>query len=646
MKIEMKKFTLGYWGQVNILPRKGETKLRIKTNIVKLLAVLAIIGSLVAIAAVPAFAATATLSANHGAVGDPITVTGTDYNVNSVLTVKFDGVQLATSPATVTVSGATTTFTFVIPVTYGANTHTVAVYQDGINPITTTGFTVDPKIVVSPIAAQPGASITVTGTGFSPLGVTVTVMLGTVPLISGAAVEPTGSFSASGTVPSTAVTGTLVATDGAGKSASTAFTVTPTLVLTPTSGLPGSTVAVTGSGWGAAAVTLTFAGTSVVTTPATITPASGLISATFTVPSSGTGSTPGVKAVVASQGATTATANFTVSARALTITPNSGAIGTTVVIIGSTLSPSATITMGGPVTVLSPSGAITTDSTGTMVPVTARINSGATLGANAITATDPAKSAAGVFTVVAPKLSVSPTSGPRNSVVTFTGTGWVPNVQVTITLAAGSVLTTPDATGSFAAILTVPEAASNTLPNTATATDVLNTATTTFTVPPAAITVTPDAGAAGTTVTVSGTGFPAYTQATIQLGTIIFDAKPLTNALGTFSQTIVVLPIQAGITTVSATTAATGTLTKLFTVVAAPPTVASALSTISSQLVRVWGYSNGTWSMYDPSDAAGSNLATLVPGSGYWLNVNAACTLISGGYSYALSTGWNLMGWR
>jgi len=622
--------------------------MRIKTNIVKLLAVLAIIGSLVAIAAVPAFAATATLSANHGAVGDPITVTGTDYNVNSVLTVKFDGVQLATSPATVTVSAATTTFTFVIPVTYGANTHTVAVYQDGINPITTTGFTVDPKIVVSPIAAQPGASITVTGTGFSNLGVTVTVMLGTSTVASGVTVDSTtGSFSTTGaTVPATAVTGTLVATDGAGKSASTAFTVTPTLVLTPTSGLPGSTVAVTGSGWGAAAVTLTFAGASVVTTPATITPTSGLISATFTVPSSGAGSTPGVKAVVASQGATTATANFTVSARALTITPNSGAIGTTVVIIGSTLSPSATITMGGPVTVLSPSGAITTDSTGTMVPVTARINSGATLGANTITATDPAKSAAGVFTVVAPKLSVSPTSGPRNSVVTFTGTGWVPNVQVTITLAGGSVLTTPDATGSFAAILTVPEAASNTLPNTATAIDGLNTATTTFTVPPAAITVTPDAGAAGTTVTVSGTGFPAYTQATIQLGTIIFDAKPLTNALGTFSQTIVVLPIQAGITTVSATTATTGTLTKLFTVVAAPPTVASALSTISSQLVRVWGYSNGTWSMYDPSDAAGSNLATLVPGSGYWLNVNAACTLISGGYSYALSTGWNLMGWR
>ena len=622
--------------------------MRIRTNIVKLLAVLAILGSLVAIAAVPAFAATGyTLSSTSGAVGDPITVTATDYSVGSVLTVKFDNVVMATSPATVTVTGATTTFTFVVPVTYGASTHTVAVLQDGIvNPVTPTPFTVNSKIIVSPTLAQPGASVTVTGTGFSPLGVTATVTLNGLPLISGITVEPTGSFSASGTVPSTAVTGTLVATDGAGKSASTAFTVTPTLVLTPTSGLPGSTVAVTGSGWGAAAVTLTFAGASVVTTPATITPTSGLISATFTVPSSGAGSTPGVKAVVASQGATTATANFTVSARALTITPNSGAIGTTVVIIGSTLSPSATITMGGPVTVLSPSGAITTDSTGTMVPVTARINSGATLGANTITATDPAKTAAGVFTVVAPKLSVSPTSGPRNSVVTFTGTGWVPNVQVTITLAGGSVLTTPDATGSFQAILTVPEAASNTLPNTATATDGLNTATTTFTVPPAAITVTPDAGAAGTTVTVSGTGFPAYTQATIQLGTIIFDAKPLTNALGTFSQTIVVLPIQAGITTVSATTAATGTLTKLFTVVAAPPTVASALSTISSQLVRVWGYSNGTWSMYDPSDAAGSNLATLVPGNGYWLNVNAACTLISGGYSYALSTGWNLMGWR
>jgi hypothetical protein len=88
------------------------------------------------------------------------------------------------------------------------------------------------------------------------------------------------------------------------------------------------------------------------------------------------------------------------------------------------------------------------------------------------------------------------------------------------------------------------------------------------------------------------------------------------------------------------------TITAFFTIKTAPPTAASATAGISSQLVRIWGYSGGTWSMYDPADAAGSNLVSLTSGSGYWLNVNAAVTLISGGYSYALSTGWNLIGWR
>jgi hypothetical protein len=48
--------------------------------------------------------------------------------------------------------------------------------------------------------------------------------------------------------------------------------------------------------------------------------------------------------------------------------------------------------------------------------------------------------------------------------------------------------------------------------------------------------------------------------------------------------------------------------------------------------------------MYDPADAAGSNLTTLVSGNGYWINVNAACTLIEGGFHKALSEGWNLIG--
>jgi len=65
-------------------------------------------------------------------------------------------------------------------------------------------------------------------------------------------------------------------------------------------------------------------------------------------------------------------------------------------------------------------------------------------------------------------------------------------------------------------------------------------------------------------------------------------------------------------------------------------------------VVRVWGFDNATktWKMYDPADAAGSDLTTLNAGDGYWINVNADCTLIYGTFNKALSTGWNLIGWK
>jgi hypothetical protein len=171
----------------------------------------------------------------------------------------------------------------------------------------------------------------------------------------------------------------------------------------------------------------------------------------------------------------------------------------------------------------------------------------------------------------------------------------------------------------------------------------------TFTVPAAAITVSPVEGPAGTTVTVTGGGFQAYTAITLKIGTggsfYQYQTQPLADALGAFSATITVPGLAPGSQSIVAGDG-TNNVTAFFVIKSAPPTVASALAGIASKLVRVWGYSDGTWSMYDPADAAGSNLTTLTAGKGYWINVSEAVTLIYGGYSYALSAGWNLIGWR
>jgi len=167
----------------------------------------------------------------------------------------------------------------------------------------------------------------------------------------------------------------------------------------------------------------------------------------------------------------------------------------------------------------------------------------------------------------------------------------------------------------------------------------------TFTVPGAAITVSPNTGMAGTSAQLSGTGFRAYFPMTIKIGGYTLSSQALTAADGTFAFTFTVPGLAPGVQVVQASDG-TNTATTFYTITAAPVSVSAQLAGISSQLVRVWGYGNGTWFLYDPADLAGSNLTTLTSGGGYWINVNAACTLVYGPNSYPLIAGWNLKGWR
>jgi hypothetical protein len=54
--------------------------------------------------------------------------------------------------------------------------------------------------------------------------------------------------------------------------------------------------------------------------------------------------------------------------------------------------------------------------------------------------------------------------------------------------------------------------------------------------------------------------------------------------------------------------------------------VGDALASISGKYVSVWAYVNGTWKVYDPNNPGFSDLTTMDPGYGYWINTNEACT--------------------
>jgi hypothetical protein len=661
--------------------------MKIKTNIVKLLAVLAILGSLVAIAAVPASAAAGfTYSPSSGPVGQGVTINATDFLPSAILTVKIDGAVLATNPATVTTGKAgdanegDATFGITIPTTT-AGAHYITV-SDGTSPLIAT-FTVTQKVVITSPAAKKGpvgTAITVAGTGFSGAGVTADVTIGGVPFAS-VSVDNTGSFTASGTVPTlTSGAKSVSATDGDGNVADVldSFTVTPTLTLTPTSGLSGSKVTISGNGWDPGNVNLTFAGAgnpwrdpSGVAYTLTA-DANGIIAApNIVVPVNATAGTKSVTATDDAATPNTGAATFTVIARPLTLTPNSGPRGTKVLITGSSMTPS---TISPPNSVVDANDlvfgiigwnptAITIDSAGVVSPSTLSVPTAANLGVNAVKAMDNGAdfngatttdnlTAEGTFTVTKPTISVSPITGPKGSSVTVTGSGWLPGtttgstVQITFN-GAIVVTTTPDAAGNIMAAINVPATAvigagANAI---GAADGNVNSATNAaFTVPGAALTVTPTEGPVATSVTVTGSGFAAYTAITVKIGNYAFQAQPLSDIYGAFTYTFTVPGVAPGSQSISATDN-TSTASAFFVVKVAPATTQSQTASISSQLVRVWGYSGGTWYMYDPADAAGSNLTTLTSGNGYWINVSADCTLVYGGFHKALSAGWNLIGW-
>ena len=650
--------------------------MKIKTRIITLLAVLAILGTLLAVAAVPAYAAPGNivLTPSTGTVGSPVTITATTFLGNVTLYTYWDNTLITTVPATVTANSAgSATFGVVIPAA-ASGKHEIKV-TDNIN--TAKGnYTVVPKVTItSPTTKRGpvGSSVTIQGTGFAAsIGGYVYIQTGniTIPNVILATVgltDLTGGFIVSGTIPALTSGAHIVWGKDLSGGNSTAnpdtFTVTPSIAVSPLSGLAGSNVAISGSGWSAGNVTLTFAGAPWLTgTPPSavvVAGSNGQIAATKATPAA---ALVGVNQIVATQGTLTATTTFTVVSRALVLTPTSGPRGTQVLLTGSNMSalPNNKITVnnltfGG--FGWNTTGNISIDTTGVISPTTLYVLPAFTAGVNTVTATDVfGVIATGTFTITTPTIAINPSTGPAGTIVVVTGTNWVTNTVVnnvvTITLknpssaVVATQTVTPDTTGGVAATITVPTA-SGSGAYTVAATDANSNSSpaVTFTVPGAAISVTPATGAATTAVELSGTGFRGYFPMTVSVGGYTLTSQALTTATGTFTYAFTVPGLAPGVQVILATDGMY-TATTFFTLTAAPVTIGTQLAGISTQLVRVWGYTGGTWYLYDPADLAGSDLTTLTSGAGYWINVNAACTLIYGAYSYTLSAGWNLIGWR
>jgi len=182
-----------------------------------------------------------------GLVGTTVTIAGANFGATQgTSTVKFNGISAV--PTSWSASS------IVVPVPAGATTGNVVVTVGGAasNGVNFTVTAPGPSITgVNPGSGLVGASVTITGANFGATQGTSTVSF------NGTAGAPT-SWSATSivaTVPAGATTGNVVVTVGGVASNGVSFTVTvppPSITsLNPTSGLVGTSVAISGANFGA-----------------------------------------------------------------------------------------------------------------------------------------------------------------------------------------------------------------------------------------------------------------------------------------------------------------------------------------------------------------------------------------------------------
>jgi hypothetical protein len=302
-----------------------------------------------------------TISSATGAVGSTTSVTGTGFAASTTVSFYFD--EVATGGTATTDANGGFTFSLTIP-SVSSGSHIIRA-QDSAGNSDMKTYTISQKITVSPTNGNVGAAVTVSGSGYTP-GSVVTFFFDDVNFGAPTTVTSAGSFSASLAIPA-AYGGIhhILAQDSGGGSSAATFSVISKVVMTPTSGITGTTVTVTGTGLEAnAPVTIKYNGNIVTTTPASVTTnATGGFGGTFLVPSGLAGTFP----VEVSDGFTTATNNFTSTTDATisqtTSETSPGRVGMSLIITGQGFKPNASVSVtyaSAPVTLAT----VSTDASG------------------------------------------------------------------------------------------------------------------------------------------------------------------------------------------------------------------------------------------------------------------------------------------
>ena len=398
------------------------------------------------------------------------------------------------------------------------------------------------SITLSPTSGPVNTVVSLTGSGFSAdvafqtyfaYGTTYQVVVGT------GTVSATGTITHSFSVPVVPAGSYYIRVQTSTSAAVASYVVTSEINLSESSTHVGKQVSISGTGFGASrAVTIRFDGTQVATGSTDIT---GTFITSFTVPETFTGS----HTITANDGIRTKITGLYV-VQLITISPTSGAVGTTLTVSGTgfAVNRSISITYDG-VTVTSVPSTVVTNKVGSF---TARFNVPAGSARTVqVAANDGLRRASATFTLLA-AIRLTPTTGKVGTLVTMDGSGFNAYKQVTVTFDNSQIeQVSTDGNGSFNTTFNVPATTSG--QHQLTAGDGVKSASATFEVE-ANVVATPNAGKAGTRVSVSGSGFLGG-----QTVNVYFDnnlvTTATTNANGSFLAAFITAERTGGTHTIS-----------------------------------------------------------------------------------------------
>jgi RHS repeat-associated protein len=457
------------------------------------------------------------LSVSSGPVGTSVTINGTSFgSPQGSSTVTFNG---TTATAT---SWTSTSIAVTVP--SAATTGNVIVTVSGVAS-NAKSFTVTPHIIsLSITSGAVGASVTITGTTFGSTQGTSTIKFNTTTA------TPT-TWTASSIVvpvPTGATTGNVVVTVSSQASNGVSFTVVaaPSITsLSASSGPVGTSVTITGTGFGSPQGTgsVTFNGTAATPTSWSAT------SIAVPVPSAATTG----NVVVNASGVASNGKSFTVVPHIASLSITSGAVGASVTITGTTFGGTqGTSTIKFNTTTATPTS---WGASSIVVPVP----TGATTGNVVVTVSSQASNGVSFTVVAAPSItSLSVTSGPVGTAVTITGTGFG-SPQGSGTVAFNGTAATPTSWTATSIAVTVPAAA--TTGNVVVQANGANSNGTNFTVTPHITSLSITSAAVGSSVTISGATFGG-TQGS---STLTFNGTSATPTSWSASSVVVAVPTNA-----------------------------------------------------------------------------------------------------